>query len=126
MPENQSGRAQSEEIEIGVLRKRADFVALRGGKKSGSPSFLLAARENSAAGDRARIGLTVTKKMGNAVVRNRIRRRLREAARAVFPTHGAAGTDYVLIARPAAETRNFAVLLDDMKRALLRLRSDTK
>ncbi len=69
----------------------------------------------------ARLGLTVTKKLGRAVVRNRIRRRLREAARAVFIDGAVAGFDYVAIARPAAATADFGVLLDDMKRALLRL-----
>lgn len=68
-----------------------------------------------------RIGLTVTKKIGNAVVRNRIRRRLREAARAIAPAHGEGGCDYLLIAREPALTRVYADLLDDMKRALLSL-----
>lgn len=69
----------------------------------------------------ARVGFTVTKKIGKAVLRNRIRRRLREAARRVFPELATPGFDYVFIARPAAESRDFALLLDDMKRGLLRL-----
>jgi ribonuclease P protein component len=68
-----------------------------------------------------RVGLTVSAKLGKAVVRNRIRRRLKEAARAVFPAHAATGCDYCLIARSQAATRRFSDLLDDMKRALLRL-----
>ncbi len=74
----------------------------------------------------ARLGLTVTKKLGPAVVRNRIKRRLREAARLVFPENAAPGFDYVAIARPAALTADFSVLLDDMKRALLRLTAHPK
>ncbi|GJL95689.1 MAG: hypothetical protein DHS20C05_20940 [Hyphococcus sp.] len=69
----------------------------------------------------ARLGLTVTKKIGGAVIRNRIRRRLRAAAREVFPQYAKAGRDYVLIARKAAYDRNYQALLDDLKRALLRL-----
>ncbi len=68
-----------------------------------------------------RIGFTVTKKVGKAVVRNRIRRRLKAAARCVFADGAVSGFDYVVIARPQAETRAYALLLDDMKRALLRL-----
>lgn len=68
----------------------------------------------------------MTKKLGSAVVRNRIRRRLREAARVVFPENAAPGFDYVAIARPAAFAADFGVLLDDMKRALLRLSAHPK
>ena len=66
----------------------------------------------------ARLGFTVTKKVGNAVVRNRTKRRLREAARLLareIPIHG---VDLVLVGRDATRTRPFAMLLDDMRRAL--------
>lgn len=66
--------------------------------------------------------MTVTKKLGGAVRRNRIRRRLKEAARQVFPLHAEPGCDYVMIARAGAADRVFAGLLDDVKRALLSLR----
>jgi ribonuclease P protein component len=66
----------------------------------------------------ARIGLTVTKKTGNAVVRNRIKRRLRAAAREVVPADGQAGRDYVLIARRRCLTIPYQGLLDDLRRAL--------
>lgn len=104
-----------------TIKKRADFVAAQAGERAGTPSFLLVRGKTPNGTGRMRIGFTVTKKVGKAVVRNRIRRRLREAARRIFPDLGAAGYDYVLIARPAAETREFALLLDDMKRGLLRL-----
>ncbi len=81
----------------------------------------MVSRKNPENGEIARFGLTVTKKLGGAVTRNRIRRRLRAAAKAVFPSHSKPGEDYVLIARAAAYDRNYADLLDDMKRALLRL-----
>ena len=82
---------------------------------------MLVGRKNPEIDRDVRVGLTVTKKLGGAVVRNRIKRRLRSAVRDVFPAYASAGTDYVLIARSAAADRNFAELLDDMKRALLRL-----
>lgn len=109
-----------------TLKKRRDFLALRRAPKTGTPAFLLAGQKNAEAGADARVGITVTKKLGGAVVRNRIRRRLRAAIRDVFPCSAGPGMDYVLIARGAAETRPYDALLDDMKRALLRLARDPK
>ncbi|MEO1252768.1 MAG: ribonuclease P protein component [Pseudomonadota bacterium] len=107
-------------ITVETLKKRKDFLALRQGMKAHAPSFLLLARKNPDI-DGARVGITVTRRLGGAVVRNRIRRRLRAAVREVFPHHAAPGADYVIIARGPAQTRNYAALLDDMKRGLLRL-----
>ncbi len=104
-----------------TIKKRADFVAAQAGERAGTPSFLLVRGKKPNGSGRMRVGFTVTKKVGKAVLRNRIRRRLREAARQIFKEMGECGYDYVLIARPAAETREFALLLDDMKRGLLRL-----
>ena len=66
----------------------------------------------------ARFGFTATKKLGNAVTRNRIRRRLKEVVRLVAPGRAVAGCDYVLIAREAAATRSFATLERDLAAAL--------
>lgn len=104
-----------------TIKKRADFIAAQAGERAGTPSFLLIRGKTPNGLSRLRVGFTVTKKIGKAVVRNRIRRRLREAARRIIPEYGENGFDYVLIARPAAEMRDFALLLDDMKRGLLRL-----
>jgi ribonuclease P protein component len=71
--------------------------------------------------DLARFGFTVTKKLGNAVTRNRMRRRLKEVVRLVAPTRARAGCDYVLIAREAAATRPFAALEQDLAAALAAL-----
>ena len=68
-----------------------------------------------------RVGFTATKRIGGAVVRNRAKRRLREAARALLPQHGEPGCDYVFIARQGTADRPWDRLLDDMKRALLSL-----
>lgn len=73
-----------------------------------------------------RAGFTATKKIGNSVVRNRARRRLREAARRLLPAHGQAGVDYVFLARDATACAPWEALLDDMKDALIRLAAALK
>ncbi len=67
-----------------------------------------------------RAGYTVTKKIGNSVVRNRLKRRLREVVRLALPDHGHAGADHVLIGREAGLTRDFAQLRADLEKALAR------
>jgi ribonuclease P protein component len=101
-------------------------LLVQSGLKAGSATMLMARGKSANGLSSARLGLTVTKKLGTAVIRNRIKRRLREAARLVFLENAAAGFDYVAIARPAALTADFSVLLDDMKRALLRLTAHPK
>ena len=71
-----------------------------------------------------RIGFTATKRIGNAVKRNRAKRRLREAARLIAPLHAQPGCDYVFIARGGTRSRAWDRLLDDMKSALIRLAAD--
>jgi len=71
-----------------------------------------------------RLGFTATKRIGGAVVRNRAKRRLREAARALTPLHARAGCDYVFIARGGTPARAWTALIDDMKSALIRLAAD--
>ncbi len=109
-----------------IIRKRADFLAAQGGLKAGAPTLLLSRTLAPNGLGEPRLGFTVTKKLGSAVVRNRIKRRLREAARLVFRDGALAGYDYVAIARPAALDADFSALLDDMKRALLRLSAHPK
>jgi ribonuclease P protein component len=70
------------------------------------------------------IGFTASKKVGGAVIRNRAKRRLREAARQLLPIHGLAGVDYVLVARQSTPDADWAALLDDLKSALIRLAAD--
>ena len=69
----------------------------------------------------ARLGFTVTKKIGNAVIRNRTRRRLKEAARLVLAEHPVAGVDLVLIGREATRERNFIALQQDLRRAMAKV-----
>jgi ribonuclease P protein component len=98
-----------------ILRRRADFIAVGRGLRMVRQGFVLQALRGQVAdaGRPPRFGFTVTKKIGNAVVRNRIRRRLRAAARAAA-LHGAPGADYVLVARPAALTLPFDRLVSDL------------
>ena len=70
-----------------------------------------------------RVGFTVSRKVGNAVIRNRVRRRLREVARLVIPGRARPDLDYVLVGRQAALTREFAVLQQDLLEALKRLKA---
>lgn len=103
-----------------ALKHRKDFLNVQGrGRKQSCAAMLIACLPNEL--PHPRLGLTVTRKLGNAVIRNRIRRRLREAARATFPQHAREGHDYVIIARPAALARPFPALKQDMADALDRL-----
>jgi len=70
-----------------------------------------------------RVGFTVSRKVGNAVERNRVRRRLREIARAVIPAQAAPGLDYVLVGRQAALKRDFATMRQELVEALKRLKA---
>ena len=103
------------------LTRRAEFLRVAGqGRKEPSPGLVLQVLERGDAGP-ARLGFTVTKKVGNAVVRNRTKRRLREAARAVLAETPAPGVDMVLIGRDGTRARRFTVLVDDLRRAMAKL-----
>jgi ribonuclease P protein component len=97
--------------------KRADFLAAAKAARASATPFSLQARDRK---DDAglRLGLTITKKVGNAVERNRIRRRLRAAARAVLPQAGKQGFDYVVVARRAALTASFPELTGGLENTL--------
>lgn len=73
-----------------------------------------------------RVGFTVSRKVGNAVERNRVRRRLREVARLVIPAQAQVDLDYVLVCRQAALRRDFAALQGDLVEALRRLKALAK
>ena len=134
---------------IGRLRRRREFLRVaRGRRKWAAPGLVLQAREaadnrnkaREAADNRnktrdatnedamVRIGFTASRKVGNAVARNRAKRRLRAAVSEIMPACAAPGIDYVIIARGATLTRRYADLLADLKTALRRvgaLRSDS-
>jgi ribonuclease P protein component len=102
------------------LRTRAQFLAVQSGLRASRATLTVEAKRRSETGPIG-FGLTASRKIGNAVVRNRARRRLREAARQLLPKHGLAGVDYVLVARQAAPDAPWGALLDDLQNALIRL-----
>ncbi len=106
------------------IKQRRDFVAAARALSQAMPGVVVQARKRDDS-DPPRIGFTCTKKLGNAVMRNRIRRRLREAARLIEKTCWGQGTDYVLIGRGAAENRSFEALQKDIISALDRLHTAT-
>jgi ribonuclease P protein component len=111
--------------EIGRLKTRAEFLHVKGGARYVAPSLVLEARARANAKEidpgLARFGFTATKTLGGAVVRNRARRRLKEAVRQAAPEHAKGGYDYVLIARAGTVQGRFAELIKDLERALAKV-----
>lgn len=112
---------------IETLKKRRDFLRLRGGVRSPTPVCVIEAKPRERSGGEpcengsCRFGFTVTKKLGNAVQRNRIRRRLKSAIQHLAPHHGVEGFDYVIVARKEALTAPWEELLRQVRRALQRI-----
>ena len=107
------------------LKRRADFLAAASGNKASAAGFLLQARVQDE-GQAVRVGFTVSKRTGNAVERNRIRRRLREIVRLNGPSDMKAGHDYVLIGRRDALTLPFTRMTAELTRALKRVHAGSK
>ena len=103
------------------LTKRSEFLAAAKARAIAKGCVLVQALERADETPDIRIGFTATRKIGGSVVRNRAKRRLREAARQLVPLHGRPGCDYVFIARSGAPTRSWPRLLDDVKSALISL-----
>jgi ribonuclease P protein component len=101
-----------------TMVRRADFVAANKGLRVSRPGLVLLAHSNGGKGMRA--GITVTKRIGNAVVRNRMKRRFRALLREVLPGHGLADTDHVVIGREGGVERDFALLRGELLAALER------
>ena len=103
---------------LSTIRKRADFVAANRGLRVARPGFVLLTLPNEGRGKR--FGVTVTKKIGNAVVRNRMKRRFRELLRAALPSEGLDDHDHVLIGREGGVERDFAQMGVELSAALSR------
>lgn len=102
------------------MRKRAEFLAANHGIRIARPGFVLLVRTATAPAGTMRYGITVTKRIGNAVVRNRMKRRFRALARELLPTGGIDAADHVLIGREGGIERPFAALRDELTAALAR------
>ncbi|NBD29170.1 MAG: ribonuclease P protein component [Alphaproteobacteria bacterium] len=110
-------------VRVEGLKKRADFLAAARARVAHAKGFVLQARDRGDDGP-ARVGFTCSKKVGNAVARNRAKRRLREIARLDLVTFARPGWDYVLIGRrEATATLDFQKMRDDLKKALIEVHS---
>jgi ribonuclease P protein component len=132
VPHGDSGRPQGAERPPGArpqeaqrlttLRKRADFLAANSGRRASTPGFILLVRDRKDGDAAMRVGFTVTKKIGGAVVRNRMKRRFRALAREIIATKGVPGCDHVMIGRATGVERDFGELRSELAGALDRLR----
>lgn len=106
---------------LGRLKKRSEFLYVREGRYKAIGGVVVQSRARLSKDETIRAGFTATKKIGNAVIRNRAKRRLREAAREKLPEFGRKGYDYVFIARQTTLKRAYKDLLKDVEKALLSL-----
>lgn len=107
---------------VKTMQTRPEFVRTASARRQGTGGFLVQARYRGDENSMVQVGITASKKIGNAVARNRAKRRLRAVARAVLPGFACPGWDYVLVARPGVTVdRCFASLLSDLEGALLHI-----
>ena len=103
------------------MTRRAEFLAANRGLRQAMPGFVLLVLDRKDGDPTPRLGITITKKVGGAVIRNRMRRRFREIARALLPTGGFEGADHVLIGREGGIERDFDALNAELVKALSRI-----
>jgi len=111
----------SDPLQIKRLLRRPQFLAAAKGVSEARGAVVVQKLDRGDGQPHVGVGFTATRKVGGAVVRNRAKRRLREAARALLPDLGRPGCDYVFIARMGTAERDWTRLLDDVKSALTRL-----
>jgi len=106
-------------MKIASLKKRKDFLDIaQNGKKASSKGLLLQVRKRSTSDDYINVGYTATKRLGNAVIRNRIKRRLRALSSEVLTAFANTEYDYVIIGKKASLERDFKDLRKDLKYTL--------
>lgn len=110
--------------DIATLSKRSDFLKANRGWRWVSPAFILLIHPRGDDAPYSRAGYTVTKKTGNAVVRNRIKRRFRALVREILPDQGVAGADHIFIGRTIATEYGWAAMREDLVRALKKYRQN--
>ena len=111
----------SDPFKIERMTSRPQFLAAAKGVSEARGAVVVQRLDRLDGVSTVRLGFTATRKVGNAVIRNRAKRRLREAARAVAPLLAVSGSDYVFVARMGTADRPWDRLLDDVKSALTRL-----
>ena len=127
-PDRDAGRTPpAVSVCLKVLKNRSDFLLAARARRQGTKAMMVQGRDRRDGDPAIRVGFTCSKKVGNAVARNRAKRRLREVARMVLPGKGKPGWDYVLIGRKdATAERAFEDLKGDLRFALKRLHSNGK
>jgi ribonuclease P protein component len=103
------------------LRRRPEFLAANAGLRKPMPGFVLLVRRREDGDETPRLGITVTKKIGGAVIRNRMKRRFRALGAELLPAHGIRGADHVIIGRSGGVERDYAQLRDELTNALRKL-----
>lgn len=109
-----------------VIKKRADFLSANRGKRYAAPGFVLLVHDRGDETADIRLGITITKKVGNAVIRNRMRRRFRALMRELLDDMGLPGADHILIGRKNGIEMDFDRLRHDLTRGLTKLGQRTK
>jgi ribonuclease P protein component len=120
-PGRAPGAGPQDSLRLSSLTRRADFLAANRGRRAPMPGFVLLVRPREDGDPGIRLGITVTKKIGGAVVRNRMKRRFRSLARDLLPWSGIAGADHVLIGRQGGIERDFGLLRAELEKALQKL-----
>jgi ribonuclease P protein component len=112
------GTRPSQAERLTTISARRDFLAANSAKRRAAAGFVLLVRDRQDGDTAKRVGFTVTKKIGNAVVRNRMKRRLRALARDLVVSHGKPGSDHILIGRAGGIERDYLTLRAELEKAL--------
>ncbi len=111
-------------VSVSRLKRRDEFLRVAAGRRKwAAPGLVLQVLRREGDTEDVRVGFTVSKKVGGAVERNRVKRRLRAAVDRVVPTHARLGMDYVVIGRRQALSRKFPDLVADLEAAMRRLKA---